>query len=466
MPSTKRRLDPRLPGALVLVVLASGAGTSLASCASDRDILIGSELADAALQAPDRSDTADEGDRPDGAAPSEAGPPRLDAARSDAGPLPVVCASSSCAISLDSTHTFVNSEGYCALLHDGTVACWGSNQEGQLGRGNAGIPNSAMPARVQGLTNVVAIDHTCAIDGDGATWCWGRGPYLRDATTSLTTEHLPVQVAIPPATAVGVHARPFFAPNLETGTACAVVDGGVLCWGMNEFAQVAPIEDPLADPKAPSPPHAIALPDGAKVRSVRVGYASFVLREDGTLLSWGATPPLGRVSSLLRDPTPKPVALTGVSNVDVRDDGACAVAEGIAYCWGGYLGGGMPEEPPDNFLPKPVPMPEPVVQISTTNNAVPGARQRGCACGVSGDVYCWGNNDWGQLGDGTTNATLTPVKVVGLPAPAAEVRTLDRSTCALLTTGRVYCWGYDHQGQLGGGTVKSPTRVPREVVLP
>jgi len=159
------------------------------------------------------------------------------------------------------------------------------------------------------------------------------------------------------------------------------------------------------------------------------------------------------------------MALGGVSSVDAVYGNACAVAEGIAYCWGSPLSSAG--SPPSRALPEPVLTPEPVVQISTTdgrgNTFDP---QRACAVGITGAVFCWGANQAGQAGDGTKTYAVAPVKVAGLPGLAAEVKTTPRTTCALLTTGQVYCWGDDAHGQLGRGQAFVPSVVPQEVVLP
>jgi alpha-tubulin suppressor-like RCC1 family protein len=85
---------------------------------------------------------------------------------------------------------------------------------------------------------------------------------------------------------------------------------------------------------------------------------------------------------------------------------------------------------------------------------------------VSGAVYCWGYNAGGQAGDGTKEHAYEAVKVVGLPAPASQVKTTPDATCALLTSGKVYCWGTNLYGQLGNGLLKDPSPVPQEVVIP
>ncbi|AKU94238.1 hypothetical protein AKJ09_00902 [Labilithrix luteola] len=223
------------------------------------------------------------------------------------------------------------------------------------------------------------------------------------------------------------------------------------------------------------PPTAVALPSGAPIRDLVVGSASFVLREDGSTVSWGANPPLARSSPLFPDPYPQPIDLGGIANMDVARDNACAVAGGVGYCWGSvdWHNVSNPRSRTDRALPEPVDAPEPLVQISTTPvvtyedfGSPVRQPQRWCACGASGDVWCQGYNASGQAGDGTKDYAYEPVRVGGLPAPASQVKTTPDATCALLTNGKVYCWGSDFYGQLGNGKFKISSLVPTEVVLP
>ena len=440
---TKRLLDARFGGARVVWAIAV-AGSSSVSCSS-------SEGSNQPAIAPDVS--SPDASLVDGGV-VDAGPPESGVARWDpVPPRPVVCASSPCATSLSTTL----GEGFCALLRDGSVACWGQNDAGQLGRGRL-THSSSTAERVVGLSNVVALDRSCAIDSAGATWCWGTGPFLRDELSPTTTELTPVELPIPPATRVAVAER----------TACAVIADGVLCWGDNSNGQIAV---PELGASAALSPRAIAIPPGAPITGLFVGNASFVLRADGTAISWGANPPLARVSSLFPDPYPGVISLEGVSSIGMDRRAACATAGGTAYCWGlvreaynspaGEVGSVLL----DLSLPEPIATPEPLVQIATSSDwSMVRFLERACACGVSGDVYCWGNNSSGQVGDGTRAYALTPVRVPGLPEPVAQVKTSARSTCALLTSGRVFCWGDNMYGQLGSGAQSG--LVPQEVVLP
>lgn len=442
----------RFGAAVALVIAACSAlGGAVASCSSEDPPSNGGAV-DSGIEGSVTADVTTIDAGPDDAT----APPQRDAAAFDfdGGPLPIVCASSPCATSLVTTGRTIfeddsaDRDGFCVLLNDRTVACWGANRRGQLGRGDDAGADSPNAARVIGLSDVVQLDHTCALDTSGAIWCWGTGPYLQNDAGMTTTERVPVKLPVPPATSVSVGA--------EVG--CALAGGAVLCWGSNSSGQLAPFD---VVPSSDSlPPREIAIPPGAPVRSVVVGTATLVLREDGTTVSWGTSPLLARVSSLNPDSYPDSVALNDISSIDLTGDVACATALGTGYCWGADRYGFNNVIP--RPLPEPVVTPEPLVQIARP----PVGRPRWCGVGATGAVYCWGENSGGQAGDGTKDHAFHAVQVKGLPAPAAQVRTTQNATCALLTNGKVYCWGTNYYGQLGNRMLKVPSLVPQEVVLP
>lgn len=435
MRSTRRLLDPRAGGLLALLSCAAGVMAST-SCSSARDDAAEASPADASTEASSQLDAG-----------SDAGP---DASPSDAGtfdgePLTVECNSPSCAVSLASSH----GESFCALLHDRTVVCWGANANGELGRGGTSS-GSATPTRVVGLWDIVALDHTCALDRGGDAWCWGTGPFLQ-GDGGVTTEPAPVKLALPPAKKVSVYRR----------TGCALVDDGLLCWGSNEFGQVAPDAPFKREPSYP--PRAVASEPGAAIRDVAVNETSFIVREDGSSESWGANGLVARETSLFPDPVPLPTTLPRIRAVDAVENRACVAAHGDAYCWGNDVG----------VVPRRVPTPEPVVQIATAPTFLDTSRypnvllpSRWCAAAISGSVYCLGENNAGQAGDGTKNHAARPVKVAGLPDRVAQVRTTREATCALVTNGEVYCVGSNYYGQLGDGRMRRSSLEPVKVILP
>lgn len=135
----------------------------------------------------------------------------------------------------------------------------------------------------------------------------------------------------------------------------------------------------------------------------------------------------------------------------------CGVTpEGDIYCWGandvGQLGDGT-------RVSRTAPV---RVAGPASYRAVRGGRAHTCGLETGGAVRCWGENRSGQLGDGTLTSEPVPTAVVGLPALAVAVATGAQHSCALLGDGRVFCWGANRDGQLGvpGRTERSE---PREV---
>jgi hypothetical protein len=157
--------------------------------------------------------------------------------------------------------------------------------------------------------------------------------------------------------------------------------------------------------------------------------------------------------------TPTAVSTTQVfSAVSSGSEHSCALTTaGNAYCWGwnfyGQLGDGTNTQ---RNVPTAVNTAVTFTSISTTSDS------HACALTATGVAYCWGNNVFGQLGDGTTTARMSPVAVIGAPGPFASISVGNRHTCARTTTSRAYCWGdvqYIGRGTLTGGNASSPTEI-------
>ncbi len=459
-PHAHRSVVARVPALLAVVAGLAMMISITASCSS-------SDGGGAPADIDSGADAAPDADAP--LTPDAGGAGPADASLVDAAPLIIECTEPPCAVSLTTTVTSAglpqpNDEGYCALLSDGTVACWGTNLEGQLGDPSRGT-GSASPVRVPGLSNVKSLDRTCAVDADGQAYCWGSGPFLQSTSTAITTETSPVHLPLPgPATKVT------FAAYRYNALGCAILrDRTLTCWGSNANRQ---LDESVALSERNAAPRAIDAVAGA--RDITVGTASYAFFDDGPVKSWGSALTAGRPTSLDATGTPVEMPLDHVSMLDAVGEEVCAVANGVGWCWG------TSDErvPPfgttySRAQPAPVDVPEPITTIAASQTVRRSEesidyfhRRRWCATTVTGDVYCWGIGNAGQAGNGTKEFALEPVKVAGLPAPAAEVKIMPYSTCALLTTGKVYCWGSNYHGQLGADLPKGSQLWPVQVKLP
>lgn len=363
----------------------------------------------------------------------------VDAPAFDASPVSIACSTAPCAVELATTGASV-----CARLDDGTVRCWGANDNGQLGRGDMEAAQDSLPAPVTGLASVTHLsggrDTYCATTQQGEVKCWGSNGSGQLGTTDSnvvgSSSNVPVTVAGLP-TAKGAF--------VGDGIVCAVVDDGdVTCWGQGDSGRIPDASS------SPMPPTKMDI-GGRKARAVAPGAKSIVvLLDDGSLLSWGkrsglvnsGVTTLGREASL--DPAapallPTPVhadRLVGWGNA------ASAAANGGAFRWGSLDGINGPVSP----LPVTFASSAKVLDVSL------GEAAQFCAVMDNETIRCLGDNTFGQLGTGDfVSERLVPAIVKDLPEKPARVVTGGNSACAILTTGAVACWGQNSRGQLGTG---------------
>lgn len=238
--------------------------------------------------------------------------------------------------------------------------------------------------------------------------------------------------------------------------ACAVLsDGRVQCWGANQAGQ-------LGDGTMAPSTHPVEVVGITTATSVTVGgdHVCAVLA-DTTVRCWGAGSQGQLGNGTLTNFQTTPVTVSGLSGVSTISAGlvhTCAtLVDGTARCWGqdgyGQLGDGGTTV----YETSPV-----TVSGLTGLSAVTSGLLHTCASRDDGSAHCWGYNEQGSLGDGTTVDRSAPVAVVGLN----EVTSIGAGaahTCATLTDGSARCWGYNSAGQLGDLTTTnrtSPVLVP------
>jgi len=350
----------------------------------------------------------------------------------------------------------------CALTTEGAAYCWGGlNSAGELGNGSVRVsdgtltPDTTARRRVTGgvrfRTIAVGAGYTCGTTADAAVYCWGSnqainatGPVnqgtptptlLAGARWSAVSAAMEGPCGIVPQGGVTCGARSAdgygfqtiaSAPRLDSFSRyqtivnsggpttkptfryyqhqCAISAGSVYCWGENGAGQLG-----NGTQAAAAEPTRIASP----LQFTRVGTGAFrscALATDGSVWCWGAGS-FGALGNGAATGSTTPVQVTGGLRFKTLSVGlyhSCAVAtDETAYCWGLSTAGqlGSPSTA-DRYTPFPS-----AVGGGLRWKEVSAAARHSCGITTDSRLYCWGTNEFGQLGDGTTISTTAPVPV-------------------------------------------------------
>lgn len=340
----------------------------------------------------------------------------------------------------------VAGEGHsCALLSDGTIKCWGKNEFGQLGFGKTG--DRGIPVLVRDLRDAVQLTagwgHTCALNRRNAVLCWGYGRNGELGNNKNENSALPVFVFM---NSEGIR-------HIAAGddhTCAALENGEVLCWGFNETGQLG--DGTTGNARVPV--KVTGLPGKALALAAGWGHTC-ALMEEGGVYCWGdnTNGQLGNGSGEAFIPSPKAVSglAKGVAAITAKGGHTCALLDaGTVKCWGdnsyGQLGDGTAEDRKT---------PETVARLEGVRSVAAGWNHT-CAIIDGEEMKCWGWNYFGQLGDRSMTSQLKPVSVAELPGPASAMGLGWRHTCAVIDPGLVMCWGANEYGQGWDGWLVEP----------
>ena len=372
------------------------------------------------------------------------------------------------AVSLDPVGRIAaGSEFTCAIKSDDTVWCWGKNDQYQLGSAaHAGLSDSASPVQASALGGgrvpskiVAGARHACVLATDGSVWCWG------DSAQGQAGENGTTQVD-PTAVSLGGTATMIAAGGSNT---CALLsDKSVKCWGQNNSGQLGIGSTDLLAHYTPSVVSSI--PSSFEVASLDIGTGS-VCASSATneIWCWGKNQygQLGTGATSLTVTTPgRTSSLGGLAlSVTAGAEHTCAVVGAGLMCFGRNLYGqlGQALATMSDATPR-------AVTVSGSVALATAGEGHTCIMMSTGGVQCFGRNDYGQLGRGTTTSPDSlPTAVQGLSSGAIDVVAGGSHTCAVTPTGEVKCWGFNSYGQLGNNSQSmgsSPVSVLYMNVLP
>ena len=280
-------------------------------------------------------------------------------------------------------------------------------------------------------------DYSAALAANGNLYCWGENTLAQVGNGTTSSVAKPFKVLSNVASFKGI----------ETNVAAITQSGDLYIWGTNASSllgngQTSYKLEQLTPLKVLSNVASVYLEEAA-------GYyhnSIAVITKSGDLYSWGYTGggQVGNGQSGLDVYQTSPVKiLSNVASVKSYDGAVAAVTKsGDLYMWGknnfGQVGNG--QSGVNVYQTSPVKVLSNVASISLNSDSV-------AALATNGDLYCWGNNWQGRVGNGSSETQTTPVKVLSDVAYANA----DRVTTAIKENGDLYCWGYAENGQVGNG---------------
>ncbi|MFT3736540.1 MAG: hypothetical protein QM776_16240 [Rhodocyclaceae bacterium] len=290
-----------------------------------------------------------------------------------------------------------------------------SNGGGSIGNGSVST-SKVPPTQVSNLSGATALsstsDFNCAVAA-GDVYCWGVTPLGNSSVPSIVTG---VSGVTRVATGNGAGSGP-------AGHVCALkADSTVICWGNNSLGQLGA---------------GYTTPNGSDTVPALGSPAN------------SATPLLVKIQ-----PTKTTTAtLSGVVAISVGNSHSCALlADGTIRCWGDNNNGALGTTSTSNWPTYPAQTGATLVEGITSAIQIASGHEFNCALLSDLTVRCWGDNTYGQIGNGTKTGPVTtpstPLNLSGVIAVAAG----QTHACALLNNGDVKCWGGNGYGQIGDNT--------------
>ena len=350
-----------------------------------------------------------------------------------------------------------------ATSQAGTVWAWGDNTYGELGNGtntDSNIPIQVSPPSLPSgvtITNLACGgDFSLALASNGTVWAWGSNSNGELGNGTNADRWAPAQVSLP----IGVTII-----NIAAGWTHSLAlasDGTVWAWGSNSNGELGNGTNTPSDI-----PVQVSLPSGVIITNIAGGAShSLALASNGTVWAWGNND-FGELGNGTNTNSNIPVQVSlpsGLTCTNIAGGGLHSLAlasNDTVWAWGYSGNDGGPDGINSSNIPVQVSLPSGVI---ITNIA--GGSLHSLALASNGTVWAWGNNDFGELGNGTNTYSSIPVQV-SLPSGVIITNIAGGAdhSLALASNGTVWAWGWNISGELGNGT-NTPSDIPVQVSLP
>ena len=328
----------------------------------------------------------------------------------------------------------------CALTEDGGLYFWGCNDEGEYGNGTT--IGSDVPVKVLENVKKAYNDYhmSAAIMENGDLYCWGCNNYGEVGNgSSYDKQTKPVKVL--------KNIQEFY--HALWNSAALAENGDLYCWGANFDCEIG---NGTTNNYQSRP---VKVLENVKKFDIR---SQMALTENGDLYCWGVNN-YGQIGNGTYDDQMRPVKVLEKVKEFSRSNGTSrALTEnGDLYCWGlnnsGEIGNGTED---NQTLP---------VKVLENVDEFAGGWNTSLAITKGGDLYCWGYNGYGQVGNGTEEIQLMPYKTLTKVKEIKYTGTVCNMNAVVTENGDLYCWGHNSDGQVGNGT-KDNQLTPYKVIFP
>lgn len=364
----------------------------------------------------------------------------------------------------------------CALASNGLVYCWGYNYYGQLG--NNSVNASETPVAVSMVGELagkkfksISAGHayTCGISSDDYAYCWGFNSLGEIGNNSVIDSHFPVPVY----RSGSLNGLTVKSISAGAGHTCAIAsDNNAYCWGSGGHGELG--TNPSGSSSFPVAVDRSGNLSGKSISSIDTKGTNFTCATstESRGYCWGYNE-IGQLGDNTGSNRPLPTeiymlgALSGKTVLSISANGAhaCAIAsDNIAYCWGENNYGQLGINSASQYRLGPnITYMAGALNNKTVKSVTTGLLHT-CAIASDNNPYCWGQGSYAQIGDGNyteINRAAVAVNIAGALSGKSVKKISsgeDNYSCVIASDNQAYCWGQNTNYQLGNGSVSyAPT---------